>query len=99
MSDYNELISCEVEDLTQKLEALLIQEGKRNLHGIAALLLYAGAILDRTALPKGTPKDALVVKKCLDLLLDHPGAYVMLIGQIGKLIAMIDMGFYDKGAK
>jgi hypothetical protein len=95
MSEYNELIVMELDDVSKALIRTLQQMHSYDKRGVAAMLLQSAAMADQmTNGYKPTPEDAAAVKACLDTIATYPGALSMLLGQLGKTFAMAHLGFF-----
>jgi hypothetical protein len=95
MSEYNDLISAELADTVLKLDTILQDDDSYNMRGVAAMLTMSGNMMYRMAIQPPTPADAMIVKACIEMLADKPGALALLLGQLGKGAAMMHMGFYE----
>jgi hypothetical protein len=91
MSDYDGLVIEEALDLIVKVKTLLSQEKHYDMHGIAAMCLLSGMMIDQSEPPRNDTADAMAVKLCLELLATYPGAQPMLFAQLGKAMAMAYM--------
>jgi hypothetical protein len=95
--EYNELVCSHLSGTCTDLYTLLEAQGVSGLRGVAAMLIESGAILRGMRQNyKETPDDLYAVKQCLDLLSTQPGAIPMLLGQLSKALALIDMGYKQK---
>lgn len=92
-NEYNELVVAELADLSEKLAALLKQEGSYNARGVAAMLLHSGNMLDKHGC---TTEEVRVTTQCLELLTEQPGAVALLLGQIAKALALQHMKIITK---
>jgi hypothetical protein len=93
MTEYNELVVSELEDLSVKIVALLKQEDSHNARGVAAMLLHSASMLDK---PGCATEEVRVTSQCLDLLTAQPGAVAMLLGQLAKALAFQHMNIVAK---
>lgn len=100
VSEYNELIAHELEDVSLDIIGLLQDAESFNKRGVAAMMLTSASMLDAMADgKKPTREDTLAVTECLNKLGKHPGALALLLGQIGKMLGMMHLGFYEQVRK
>jgi hypothetical protein len=99
MSEYNDLVVAELTETVRKLDFILQDDGSYNKRGIAAMLTMSGNMLYKLAIQPPDTADAMIAKACLEMLADKPGALALLLGQLGKGLAMMHMGFYEGGPK
>ncbi len=95
-SEYNDLVTSHLSGTCTELYKLLAAQDVTGLRGVAAMLIESGAILKALQGNEETADDARIVGQCLELLGERPAAIPMLLGQLSKAIALIDLGYKQK---